>query len=188
MLLAVNTLGIADRNIKMNYENYETTIQHDLKIQIVSWPKDVEFKNPSNITSVVDLCKLHDAWKYGDAFWEKMSKSDLTMLPNILEARRLEFSSKKSKPRKKRSDVGKKQACRDADEGDKENRASCKEARTSKAKGKRRAIIADSDADYIHLQMFICVLLSYNTCPSTVNSEILYDMLPLAPGEPSQYM
>ena len=89
MLLAVNTLGIAGCNIKMNYENYETTIQRDLEIQIVSWPKDVEFKNPSNITSVVDLHKLRDAWKYGDAFWEKMSKADLTMLANILEARRL---------------------------------------------------------------------------------------------------
>ena len=147
MLLTVNTLGIAGRNVKMNYENYETTIQCNLKIQIVGWPKDVEFKNPSNITSVVDLCKLHDAWKYGDAFWEKMSKADLTMLANVLEARRLEFSSEKLKPRKKRSDTGKKRAHRDADEGNKKNRAPHKKARTSKAKGKRRAIIEDSDAD-----------------------------------------
>ena len=147
MLLAVNTLGIAGHNVKMNYENYETTIQCNLKIQIVGWPKDVEFKNPSNIISVVDLHKLCDAWKYGDAFWEKMSKADLTMLANVLEARRLKFSSKKSKPRKKRSDAGKKRAHRDADEGDKENGAPHKKARTSKAKGKRRAIIEDSDAD-----------------------------------------
>ena len=147
MLLAVNTLGIAGHNVKMNYENYETTIQCNLKIQIVGWPKDVEFKNPSNIISVVDLHKLCDAWKYRDAFWEKMSKADLTMLANVLEARRLKFSSKKSKPRKKRSDVGKKRAHRDADEGDKENGAPHKKARTSKAKGKRRAIIEDSDAD-----------------------------------------
>lgn len=140
----------------MNYDNYDTTIQRDLKIQVVGWPTDVEFKNPSNITSVVDLCKLRDAWKYGDAFWEKMSKADLTMLNNVLEARREEFGSEKSKPRKKRSDAGKKCALRE-DEWDKESGPARKKAKTSnndkaplssKAKGKRRAtVIEDSDED-----------------------------------------
>ena len=51
----------------MNYINYETAIMRNLKIHIVGWPDDIEFKNPSQITCITNLRKLRDAWKWGDA-------------------------------------------------------------------------------------------------------------------------
>ena len=101
----------------MNYINYETAIMRDLKIHIVGWPDDIEFKNPSQITCITNLHKFRDAWKWGDAWWEKMTKADVIKL----EARKKSTRMEKAKPRAKRSDAGKKRSQKDGYEADKEN-------------------------------------------------------------------
>ena len=115
----------------MNYINYETAIMCDLKIHIVGWPNDIEFKNPSQITCITYLRKLCDAWKWGDARWEKMMKANVIKLEADLEARKKSTRMEKAKPRAKHSDVGKKHSRKDGYEADKENERPRKKSKGS---------------------------------------------------------
>ena len=115
----------------MNYINYKTAIMRDLKIHIVGWPDDIKFKNPSQITCITNLRKLCDAWKWGDAQWEKMMKADVIKLEADLEARKKSTRMEKAKPRAKRSDAGKKRSWKDGYEADKENERPWKKSKGS---------------------------------------------------------
>ena len=99
---------------------------HDLKIHIVGWPDDIEFKNPLQITCINDLHKLRDAWKWGDARWE-MTKANVIKL----EARKKSTGMEKAKPRAKHSDAGKKCSQKDGYEADKENECPRKKSKGS---------------------------------------------------------
>ena len=67
----------------MEYINLEQLIVEAHGVDIVGWPEDVLFANPSKITRIADLNKLHAALQEATCHWVQLS-------PEELEARRAE--------------------------------------------------------------------------------------------------
>lgn len=65
-----NTLG---KKIKMNYASYATSIQLKHHIELIGWPVDVPFQNPSAIGVVADARKLRDSLLLGACIWKVMN-------------------------------------------------------------------------------------------------------------------
>jgi hypothetical protein len=78
-----------------------------LRVKLVGWPKAVRFAKPSSIGSVVDTCMLHDALKSGECHWIKLTTRQVDDHCKELENHEAEGETI-GKPRKKRSDAGKK--------------------------------------------------------------------------------
>ncbi|KAG2117686.1 hypothetical protein BD769DRAFT_1362639 [Suillus cothurnatus] len=49
------------KDITMNYNNYNTAIIETYAVKLVGWPQGVKFISPSNIGTVSEIRKLHDA-------------------------------------------------------------------------------------------------------------------------------
>jgi len=65
-----NTLG---KKIKMNYASYATSIQLKHHIELIGWPVNIPFQNPSAIGVVADTHKLHDSLLLGVCIWKVMN-------------------------------------------------------------------------------------------------------------------
>jgi len=57
----------------MNYASYATSIQLKHHIELIGWPIDVPFQNPSAIGVVVDTCKLRNSLLLGACIWKVMN-------------------------------------------------------------------------------------------------------------------
>ena len=64
-------------NINMEYIHLERLIVEVHGVDIVGWPEDVLFANPSKITRIADLTKLHAALKEGACHWVQLSPEEL---------------------------------------------------------------------------------------------------------------
>ncbi|KAG1807129.1 uncharacterized protein BJ212DRAFT_1213435, partial [Suillus subaureus] len=58
-----------EKDIAMNYNNYDTAIVETYAVWLVGWPADVNFISPSNIRTVGEIQKLHDALKGRTCYW-----------------------------------------------------------------------------------------------------------------------
>lgn len=65
-----STLG---KTIKMNYASYATSIQQKHHIELIGWPADVRFQNPSGMGVVADARKLRDSLLLGACQWKVMN-------------------------------------------------------------------------------------------------------------------
>jgi hypothetical protein len=57
----------------MNYASYATSIQLKHHIELIGWPVDVAFQNPSAIGVVADARKLRDSLVFGACIWKVMN-------------------------------------------------------------------------------------------------------------------
>ena len=88
----------------MNYVNYEKAIMLLHGVKIVGWPLEA-FVSPSDVTNVIDIRKLRDAWKSGACKWVRLTAAELNIHAASLEEREKNGEAV-GKPRKKRSDAG----------------------------------------------------------------------------------
>ena len=131
----------------MNYNNYNTAIVETYGVKLLGWPTSVTFTNPSNIGTIGEIRKLRDALKSGECRWKKMSKSERGAFNADLDTRRAAGENVK-KPRKKRSDAGRKR--KNIGTGE-ENGPAPKRARHAatkrKSAPKSSEFVRDSDED-----------------------------------------
>ncbi|KAI5999941.1 hypothetical protein EDD15DRAFT_2160115, partial [Pisolithus albus] len=76
-------------------------------IDILGWPEGVPFQSPHTITNAEHLRILRDALKAGTCRWAYMSRQNLEQFQDQLKERR-GAGELVGKPRKKRSDAGRK--------------------------------------------------------------------------------
>ncbi|KAF8229076.1 hypothetical protein L208DRAFT_1288432 [Tricholoma matsutake] len=67
MHLIIN--GLHKYNIRMCYKNYQWDIVTKHKAKIIGWPTTIKFANPSEIGTVEEIQKLHQALKVGESDW-----------------------------------------------------------------------------------------------------------------------
>jgi hypothetical protein len=103
-----------NKKLEMNYMNYDKVIVLGLRVKLVGWPKAVSFAKPSSIGSVVNARMLHDALMSGECHWIKLTTRQVDDHRKELENCEAEGETI-GKPRKKRSDAGKKQKDRSSD-------------------------------------------------------------------------
>ena len=94
--------------------NYDKVIVLGLGVKLVGWPRAVGFAKPSSIGSVVDARTLRDALKSGECHWIKLTTRQIDDHRRELENREAEGETI-GKPRKRRSDAGKKRKGRSSD-------------------------------------------------------------------------
>lgn len=120
----------------MNYVNYEKAIMLLHGVKIVGWPLEA-FVSPSDVTNVIDIRKLRDAWKSGACKWVRLTAAELNIHAASLEEREKNGETV-GKPRKKRSDAGVTRGKRKRD--DKENAGpSAKRSKGSQHGAKKKA-------------------------------------------------
>lgn len=61
----------------MEYVQFERLIVEGHGVDIVGWPTDVIFANPSKITRLADLNKLHTALNKGSCHFVQLFKAEL---------------------------------------------------------------------------------------------------------------
>jgi hypothetical protein len=88
----------------MNYANYERVIVLLHGVKVVGWPLEM-FVSPSDITNIINMRKLRDAWKTGACKWVRLTQGELDAHAASIEARE-KNGEVVGKPRKKRSDAG----------------------------------------------------------------------------------
>ena len=54
------------KNVIMSYVKYEHNIISKYKVEIVGWPASIKFANPSEIGTVDEIRKLHEALRVGE--------------------------------------------------------------------------------------------------------------------------
>ncbi|KAH7903694.1 hypothetical protein BJ138DRAFT_1020229 [Hygrophoropsis aurantiaca] len=95
----------AGKDIKMNYLNYEKGIVESYSVQLVGWPNDVPFTNPSNIGTIGEMRKLREDLKSGTCHWKKLTQRELNAFRTELKTRRA-AGENIGVARQKRSDAG----------------------------------------------------------------------------------
>jgi hypothetical protein len=120
----------------MNYVNYEKAIMLLHGVKIVGWPLEA-FVSPSDITNIIDMRKLRDAWKSGACKWVRLTQAELDTHAASMDERQ-KNGEVVGKPRKKRSDAGVRRGKRKRD--DKENAGpSSKRPKTAQRAAKKNA-------------------------------------------------
>lgn len=67
----------ASSDINMEYVQFERLIVEGHGVDIVGWPAGVIFANPSKITRLADLDKVHAALNEGSCYFVRLSKVEL---------------------------------------------------------------------------------------------------------------
>ncbi|KAI5994767.1 hypothetical protein EDD15DRAFT_2165629 [Pisolithus albus] len=98
---------VAKKKIRINFVNFEVSIKEKYGIDLIGWPEGVLFQSPRAIMSVEHLRTLRDALKAGMCHWAHMSRQQRLEYQDRLKERR-SAGEVVGKPRKKRSDVGRK--------------------------------------------------------------------------------
>jgi hypothetical protein len=144
----MSDIGIVTNNkkVKMNYANYETSIIQQMGVHLVGWPKSVKFVNPLQISTVLEICTLHNNVKSGACHWVKLSRGQLDTHCADMEEQQ-EPGETVGRQRKKWSDAGTSRKCKQHLE-DKENERLSKKRTGKKAMSTRQvkgcAVISDS--------------------------------------------
>ncbi|KAI5996962.1 hypothetical protein EDD15DRAFT_2163184 [Pisolithus albus] len=98
---------VAKKKIHINFINFEVAIKARYGIDILGWPEGVPFQSPRTITNAEHLQILRDALKAGTCHWAYMSRQHLKQFQDQLKERR-SAGELIGKPRKRRSDAGRK--------------------------------------------------------------------------------
>ncbi|KAI6105929.1 hypothetical protein EDD16DRAFT_1491585, partial [Pisolithus croceorrhizus] len=98
---------VAKKKIQINFINFEVAIKAKYGIDLVGWPEGVPFQSPHAITNAEHLHTLCDALKAGTCRWAYMSRQQCVQYQDQLKERR-SAGELIGKPRKKRSDAGRK--------------------------------------------------------------------------------
>ncbi|KAI5997121.1 hypothetical protein EDD15DRAFT_2142977, partial [Pisolithus albus] len=91
----------------INFVNFEVSIKEKYGIDLIGWLEGIPFQSPRAIMSVEQLCTFHDALKAGTCHWAHMSRQQCLEYQDRLKEWR-SAGEVVGKPRKKRSDVGRK--------------------------------------------------------------------------------
>jgi hypothetical protein len=130
----------------MNYVNYDRVIVLGLGVKLVGWPKTVNFVKPSSIGSVIDARTLRDALKSGECHWIKLTARQIEDHRAEVERRKTEGETV-GRPRKKRSDAGKKRKQRSSDNIENERPTKKTRRAAKQVKAARRVEAANDDDD-----------------------------------------
>ena len=123
------------KNLDMNYVNYDKAIMLLHGVKIIGWPLEA-FVSPSDVTNVIEIRKLRDAWKSGSCKWVRLTEAELNAHAASLEEREKNGKTIR-KPRKKRSDAGVPRGKRKRD--DKENAGPSAKRSKAQRGAKKRA-------------------------------------------------
>ncbi|KAI6137846.1 hypothetical protein BKA82DRAFT_4403926 [Pisolithus tinctorius] len=95
------------KKIRINFVNFEVAIKEKYGIELLGWPESVPFQSPRATTNAEHLRTLRDALKAGTCRWAYMSTQQRMQHADRLKERRIAGEAV-GKPRKKRSDAGRK--------------------------------------------------------------------------------
>ncbi|KAI6167585.1 hypothetical protein EDD17DRAFT_1750942 [Pisolithus thermaeus] len=98
---------VAKKKIRINFINFEVAIKVRYGIDLLGWPEGIPFQSPRAITNAEHLRTLRDALKAGTCHWAYMSRQQLEQYQDQLNEQR-SAGEVVGKPRKKRSDAGRK--------------------------------------------------------------------------------
>ncbi|KAI5992956.1 hypothetical protein EDD15DRAFT_2167641 [Pisolithus albus] len=98
---------VAKKKIRINFVNFEVAIKARYGIDLLGWPEGVPFQSPHTITNAEHLRTLRDALKAGTCRWAYMTRQQCVQYQDQLKERR-STGELVGKPRKKRSDAGRK--------------------------------------------------------------------------------
>ncbi|KAI6154664.1 hypothetical protein BKA82DRAFT_4382535 [Pisolithus tinctorius] len=105
--MRVYTGVVAKKKIRINFVNFEVAIKEKYGIELLGWPESVPFQSPRATTNAEHLRTLRDALKAGTCRWAYMSMQQRMQHADRLKERRIAGEAV-GKPRKKRSDAGRK--------------------------------------------------------------------------------
>ena len=94
------------KNVGMCYVKYDQNIVAKHKVELVGWPASVKFANPSEISNVDDIRKLHHALNIGECKWIVQSQGQQAAYAEKI-TRKVAAGELVVKKRKQRSDKGK---------------------------------------------------------------------------------
>ncbi|KAF8575935.1 hypothetical protein K439DRAFT_1623212 [Ramaria rubella] len=135
----------ADNTLEMESKRYETKIVNTHQVELVGWPMK-QFS--PHVLGVCDLEVCMAALKGPEStcYWRKLTESELEAHQELIASRKASGEIV-SKPRKRRSDAGKKRGKRVRDDdSDKENEGAYSR-RLKRSKDMRSASIIDSDIE-----------------------------------------
>ncbi|KAI5990511.1 hypothetical protein EDD15DRAFT_2170299, partial [Pisolithus albus] len=92
----------------INFANFEVAIKVRYSINLIGWLEGIPFQSPHAITNAKHLWTLHDALKAGTCHWAYMTRQQLELYQDQLKEQQ-STSEVVGKPRKKCSNVGRKQ-------------------------------------------------------------------------------
>ncbi|KAJ6451557.1 hypothetical protein C8R45DRAFT_848289 [Mycena sanguinolenta] len=118
----------------MNYEQYLKVVVLGYGVIIVGWPKNIDFRSPTYISSVDDMRKLRDAWRDGVCYWKILSNREKAKWKKDYE-NKLKSGEIVEMERQKRSDKGVARG--------QNIRTTRKRQAGEKSKGKSRAVVED---------------------------------------------
>ncbi|KAF8572956.1 hypothetical protein K439DRAFT_1565117 [Ramaria rubella] len=135
----------ADNTLEMEWKRYETKIVNTHQVELVGWPMK---QFDPHVLGVCDLEVCMAALKGLEptCYWRKLTESELEAHQELIASRKASEEIV-SKPRKRRSDAGKKRGKRVRDDdSDKENEGAYSR-RLKRSKDMRSASIIDSDIE-----------------------------------------
>ncbi|KAG2342394.1 hypothetical protein BDR05DRAFT_886616 [Suillus weaverae] len=94
-----------EKDIAMNYINYESAIVEAYAVWLTGWPQSISFISPSNIGTVTKIWKLCDALKAQTCYWAVLTPAEVKAHTAELDAHH-SAGEVVCRPHKKCSDTG----------------------------------------------------------------------------------
>ncbi|KAJ7439665.1 hypothetical protein FB451DRAFT_1569846 [Mycena latifolia] len=107
---------VKDASVSMSYANNLVAIQQAWKVKLVGWPDDIPFVNPSKLGTIDRVRRVRDGLRNGSIHWVQLGLDEIAEVDAEVERCRADGTLRK--PRKQRTDIGKKHkhAARDVDD------------------------------------------------------------------------
>ncbi|KAJ7451072.1 hypothetical protein FB451DRAFT_1145862 [Mycena latifolia] len=107
---------IKDASVSMSYANNLVAIQQAWKVKLVGWPNDIPFVNPSKLGTIDHVRRVRDGLRNGSIHWVQLGLDEIAEVDAKVERCRADGTLRK--PRKQRTDIGKKHkhVARDVDD------------------------------------------------------------------------
>lgn len=134
------------KDIAMNYNNYKTAVVETYAIHLIGWPQGIKFTSPSNIGTVGEIHKLHNALKTQMCYWAGLTPTEVKAHTATLDAW-CSAGEVVWQPCKKRSDAGiscKRKAPHTMGRANKENNRPSKKLKKSSESAPKSAEFIDS--------------------------------------------
>ncbi|KAJ7080161.1 hypothetical protein B0H15DRAFT_765531, partial [Mycena belliarum] len=96
----------------MSYSRYLVDIVQLFKVQLMGWPTEIPFVNPSQLGTIDRVRRIADGLRNGQIYWVQLQPDEVADVDAEVQRRR--NSGTLSKPRKPHNDAGKKRRRNDS--------------------------------------------------------------------------
>ncbi|KAJ7068931.1 hypothetical protein B0H15DRAFT_807362 [Mycena belliarum] len=100
-------------SLAMSYSRYLVDIVQLFKVQLMGWPSEIPFVNPSQLGTIDRVRRIADSLRNGQIYWVQLQPDEVAEVEAEVQRRR--DTGTLSKPRKPRNDAGKKRRRKPSD-------------------------------------------------------------------------